>query len=76
MVVYTISQFAENIGVSTQTLRRWHKEGKLVPAFVTKSGRRMYTVLQIEEYLESCNASKMTVTELVGWAKPNKVKSE
>ena len=76
MVVYTISQFAENIGVSTQTLRRWHKEGKLVPAFVTKSGRRMYTVQQIEDYLKSCNASRMTVAALVEWAKPNKVKSE
>lgn len=76
MVVYTISQFAENIGVSAQTLRRWHKQGKLVPAFVTESGRRMYTVQQIEDYLKSCNASGLTVAELVQWAKPKKVKSE
>lgn len=41
--VYTLNQFAAKIGVTPQTLRTWHKEGRLNPAFITDGGHRRYT---------------------------------
>jgi len=37
-----ISEAAKILGVSISTLRRWEKEGKLIPAARTKGGQRRY----------------------------------
>jgi excisionase family DNA binding protein len=42
MKLYTISEFAEKLGVSVTTLRTWDKEGKLV-ALRTPTNKRRYT---------------------------------
>ncbi|AEG16915.1 regulatory protein MerR [Desulfofundulus kuznetsovii DSM 6115] len=42
MKLYTISEFAEKLGVSVSTLRAWDKEGKLV-ALRTPTNKRRYT---------------------------------
>lgn len=47
----TIQEFAEEIGVSTQTLRRWDRTDKLKPHHKTPSGYRMYSQKQVVEYL-------------------------
>lgn len=47
---YKIGDFAEKIGVSTATLRRWDKEGVLKPAKVTKGGTRYYSEAQYIQY--------------------------
>jgi len=49
--MYSIGKFAKKIGVTQQTLRNWHKQGKLIPANVTKSGYRYYSETQLREYL-------------------------
>ena len=41
---------AEYLMISEQTLRDWHRRGKLVPAVVGKSGHRRYTIQQLREY--------------------------
>jgi len=41
-MTYRVSEFAKLVGVTTTTLRRWHKTGKLVPDILT-SGHRIYT---------------------------------
>jgi DNA-binding transcriptional MerR regulator len=41
--VYTISEFAEIVGVTIQTLRNWDKSGKLKPAQLTEGGNRLYS---------------------------------
>lgn len=41
---------AKYLMVSTQTLRGWHRVGTLVPAVVSKSGHRRYTIQQLREY--------------------------
>jgi putative resolvase len=46
-----ISEFANEIGVSIQTLRNWDKKGWLKPAKVTEKGSRYYTKQQLDEYL-------------------------
>lgn len=38
----SIMEAASHLGVSTQTLRRWEREGKLLPAKRTKGGQRRY----------------------------------
>lgn len=48
---YKIGEFAEKIGVSIPTLRRWDKEGKLKPAKVTDAGTRYYSEFQLQRYL-------------------------
>ncbi|MGI9862328.1 IS607 family transposase [Moorella naiadis] len=42
MKLYTVSEFAEKLGVSVSTLRAWDKEGKLV-ALRTPTNKRRYT---------------------------------
>ena len=49
--VYTLNQFAAKIGVTPQTLRVWHKEGRLAPAFITDGGHRRYTHKQYLEFV-------------------------
>lgn len=48
---YKIGEFAEKIGVSVVTLRRWDKEGKLKPAKVTDGGTRLYSEYQYLSYV-------------------------
>ena len=38
----TIQEAAKHCGVSTQTLRRWEREGKKLPTFRTSGGQRRY----------------------------------
>lgn len=38
--MYSIGKFAKEIGLTTQTLRNWHKNGELVPVKVTEGGKR------------------------------------
>lgn len=61
--VYTLNQFAAKIGVTPQTLRVWHKEGKLTPAFITDGGHRRYTYKQYLEFVgeSSKHSSKVNV---------------
>lgn len=59
--VYTLNQFAAKIGVTPQTLRTWHKEGRLTPAFITDGGHRRYTHKQ---YLEIVGKTSNKTTKL------------
>ena len=65
--VYTLNQFAEKLGVTPQTLRVWHKEGKLTPAFITDGGHRRYTHKQ---YLDFIGNTSIQTTKLnVGYVR-------
>lgn len=48
----TISETAEILGVSIDTLRRWDKGGKLSPAKISEAGYRLYYRSQIELFLD------------------------
>lgn len=46
-----IGKFAKLIGVSTQTLRRWNDEGKLIPEFcLPNSNKRFYSKDQLNTF--------------------------
>lgn len=47
----TISEAAEILGISVDTLRRWDKSGKLSPSKTSDAGYRLYDKLQIELFL-------------------------
>ena len=65
--VYTLNQFAAKIGVTPQTLRTWHKEGRLHPAFITDGGHRRYTHKQYLEFVG--DASTQTTKLNVGYVR-------
>lgn len=46
----TVEEFAKRIGVHPQTVRQWDKTGVLRPHHKTPSGRRLYSMKQVEEY--------------------------
>lgn len=48
--IYTISEFAEIVGVTIQTLRNWDKSGKLKPAQLTEGGNRLYSYKQVLQF--------------------------
>lgn len=65
--VYTLNQFAAKLGVTPQTLRTWHTEGRLTPAFITEGGHRRYTHKQ---YLEFVGETSDQTTKLnVGYVR-------
>ena len=42
--MYSIGKFAKEIGVTTQTLRNWHKTKELIPFKITEGGTRYYNI--------------------------------
>lgn len=48
---YSIGKFAEEIGVTIESVRNWDRTGKLKPAFRNPSGHRYYTQQQVDLYL-------------------------
>ena len=46
----TVTEFANLVGVSAATLRTWCDNGKFKPALIMDSGRRMYSINQVEEF--------------------------
>lgn len=46
----TVKEFAARIGVHPQTVRQWDADDILKPHHKTPSGRRLYTIEQVDEY--------------------------
>ena len=59
----TIKQASEYLNVSTDTLRKWDKSGKLVP-LTTTGGHRRYQQEQLDEYI-GITKSTVEMSELV-----------
>ena len=45
----TVSQAARVLDVSANTMRDWHRCGKLVPSVVTPQGWRLYAQAEMEQ---------------------------
>ena len=58
-----IHEAAEALGVSAQTLRRWEREGRLLPDERTAGGRRRYDLARLkpEEFRSQAEAVRKTV---------------
>lgn len=58
----SIAEAAQFLGVATQTLRRWDREGRLVPDERTPGGRRRYDLARLRpEQFHSETAPRKTV---------------
>ena len=49
--VISSGKAAKYLGIAIGTLRRWDREGRLVPAVRTETNRRMYTEAQLQAFL-------------------------
>jgi excisionase family DNA binding protein len=47
----TSTEAGKRLGVDKQTIRDWHKKGKLIPEYITQGGQRRYSEAQINAYL-------------------------
>ena len=47
----TISDFSKAICISQTTIRKWEKDGKLIPHHKTPGGRRFYSKEQVRQFL-------------------------
>ena len=65
---YKIGEFAELLGISVTTLRRWDKEGKLKPAKVTDGGTRLYSDYQLRTF----NKPEVDRQLVLAYSKDNK----
>ncbi|EOO27142.1 hypothetical protein IIU_05941 [Bacillus cereus VD133] len=59
MRYYSIGEFAELIGKTTQTLRNWDKRGVFKPHHVTDSGYRYYSQAQLHHFLGITSETKL-----------------
>ena len=59
-IVFTQSEFALRIGVTTNTLYNWRKNGWLVPAYRDVNDRYYYTEEQAQSYLKAGQKGKHT----------------
>lgn len=48
---YNITQAAKYLGFKVKTLQKWDRERRLIPAFRTKTNRRVYTQSQLDEFI-------------------------
>ena len=48
-IYLTVSQAARILDVSANTMRDWHKSGRLVPSVMTPQGWRLYAQAEIEQ---------------------------
>ena len=48
----SLTQAATGLGVNPQTLRRWHKAGKLRPSFISPGGHRYYLASDIKQFMD------------------------
>ena len=51
MKYYSIGEFSELIGKTSQTFRDWHKKGSFVPQHITEGSTRYYSQEQLNHFL-------------------------
>jgi predicted site-specific integrase-resolvase len=59
--MYSIGKFSVLIGKTQKTLRKWEKDGKLIPEYKTVGGHRMYSENQLNIILNKEDLPKINV---------------
>ena len=67
MKYYSTKTVAELLGVTSQTLRNWDREGKLKPSYVKSNGYRYYSEDSILSYTQERKTKK--TLNVVGYAR-------
>ena len=58
MELMSIGKFARKLGVSTDTLRRMHASGEIIPARITRGGTRYYSTEQLIQFQNIATVQK------------------
>lgn len=61
--LYSIGKVSKQLGVTTATLRNWHRDGILVPAKITNGKTRYYSEKQIKEYLGISESEEINIEQ-------------
>ena len=61
MKIVSIGKIAESLGVCVQTVRRWHREGKLLPSLTTPYGHRRYDIDRVKEQFKLVKDDRITI---------------
>jgi putative resolvase len=72
---YTIGEFSRLINKSIQTLRRWDKEGKLKPGYITSGKHRMYGEDQLKEIF-GIRTSVKRKRKIIGYCRVSSIKQK
>lgn len=72
---YTIGEFSKIINKSIQTLRRWDKEGKLKPVYITSGKHRMYSEEQFNELIGH-KIDKNKIRKIIGYCRVSSLKQK
>lgn len=56
-----IGEVAKMLGVCIGTIRRWHREGMLIPSFITVSGHRRYDSRQVKAKFEVIKDDRLSI---------------
>ena len=70
----TSGEAGERLGVDRQTIRAWHKQGKLIPEYITQGGQRRYSEEQINEYLQKKQGIKER--KVIGYCRVSSAKQK
>lgn len=54
----TTTEAGKRLGIDKQTIRDWHKKGKLIPDYITPGGQRRYSEEQISSYMAEKQGAK------------------
>lgn len=61
---FSVSTAAGFLGVAVSTLRRWHREGRLEPDFVTPGGHRRYSMTKLKQIALDISNGDLNASEL------------
>ncbi|HPZ10690.1 MAG TPA: IS607 family transposase [Candidatus Eremiobacteraeota bacterium] len=73
---YNIGEFAKLINKSPDTLRRWDKEGKLKPSYITSGKHRMYSENQLRELFGYGIFLKNKTRKVIGYCRVSSLKQK
>jgi len=71
---YNIGEFAKLIKKTADTLRRWDREGKLKPSYITSGKHRMYSDNQLKELCGSGIFLKNKEKKIIGYCRVSSLK--
>jgi len=70
----TSTEAGKRLGIDKQTIREWHKNGKLIPDYITQGGQRRYSEEQINAYLADKQGKK--ARKVIGYCRVSSIKQK
>jgi len=70
----TSTEAGKRLGIDKQTIRDWHKKGKLIPDYITQGGQRRYSEEQINAFL--ANREEQKERKVIGYCRVSSQKQK